>query len=296
MTHDPPSAHPRAVHPPPAAPGLDAAGWRPGEAWSPPAPGTVDLWRVDLDAPQGEPELLDPAERARADRFLVEAPRRQFARGRAALRRVLGPALGVEPGAVRFEVGPHGRPSLARDAHGAAVAAGVDFNLSHSGMMTLIGVAFAGTGAAVQLGVDVEEERANRPLDRLAERFFAPPEAAQYRVLPAPERVAAFYRGWTRKEAYLKAWGTGLTFSSRRFVVDLAATAAGELGGDVLRSTEMAGDDSSGWRFVDLRLAPGYPGALCVRGPLLEVRRFSLEPGGRVLPAVEPQRGKEGQE
>jgi 4'-phosphopantetheinyl transferase len=305
VTEDPPRPSALAGDAsPPAATPAGAAAWGSSAVWSRPAPGTVDLWRVDLAAPQGEPELLDAAERARAERFLVDSPRRQFARARAALRRVLGRALGVAPLDVRFEIGPHGRPSLARDAHAAAVAAGVDFNLSHSGTMALIGVAFPGAGsgpgsdagAVFQLGVDVEEERANRPLDRLAERFFAPPEVEQYRALDASERVAAFYCGWTRKEAYLKAWGTGLTFSSRRFVVDLVAPAGGApgAGGELLRSTEMPGDDRSGWRFVDLRLAPAYPGALCVRGPLREVRRFALEPEGEGSAMAEAERRREG--
>ena len=253
-----------------------AVPWTEGSRWSTPPPGTVDLWAVDLHSPQGEPTILDAPERARAERFLLDAPRLQFARARAALRRILGRSLEREPGAIRFAIGAHGRPSLANTAAGSASGA-LDFNLSHTGELAVIAVAFPPAGAAVQIGVDVEEERAQRPLDRLAERFFAPDEVAQYRAVAGDDRIAAFYRGWTRKEAYLKAWGTGLTFSSRRFSIDLASN-TGSGGAALLRSTEMAADDGVGWRFYDLLPAQGYRGALCLRGEAGTIRRFRLEP------------------
>jgi 4'-phosphopantetheinyl transferase len=256
--------------------GSTSRAWASAAAWTEPRPGTLDVWSIDLRAPQGEAEILDPLERARAARFVIDAPRLQFSRARAGLRRILGRSLGRDPREIAFEIGRHGRPSLPA-ALATSASGTVDFNLSHSGELALVAVAFPGSARAVQLGVDVEEERGNRPFDRLAERFFAPPEVAQYRVFPAAERVSAFYRGWTRKEAYLKAWGTGLTFSSRRFVVDLdPAPSSGEL----LRATEMAGDDGAGWRFADLAPAAGYPGALCFRGAVEDVRRFALDPAG----------------
>ncbi|HVS63515.1 MAG TPA: 4'-phosphopantetheinyl transferase superfamily protein [Thermoanaerobaculia bacterium] len=273
-----PSGPPRSVAQPAASPEIDGlAHWLEASRWSIPLPGTVDVWAVDLRSPQGEPDLLDGIERARADRFVVDAPRRQFARARAALRRILGRSLGLEPRAIGFEIGPHGRPSLAGDPMRAASGA-IDFNLSHSGDLALVAVAFTPAGRTVQIGVDVEEERESRPLDRLAERFFAPEEVCQYDSIAPAARAAAFHRAWTRKEAYLKAWGTGLTFSSRRFAIDLEAE-TGSGGAPLLRSTEMPADDGSGWRFYDLAPASRYRGALCLRGPLEAVRRFRLEPG-----------------
>ena len=92
-----------------------------------------------------------------------------------------------------------------------------------------------------------------------------------HRADPPEARAAAFYRAWTRKEAYLKAWGTGLSFGSDRFTLDYVSE-----GGGGLLATEMPGDDPSRWHFKDVELGPDYLGAICFEGPDRPIRWWAI--------------------
>jgi 4'-phosphopantetheinyl transferase len=237
----------------------EPAAWAPASAFTGPDAGRIDVWRIRLD---GEPAvaLLSEDERRRAERLLGADRRRQFANARAALRVLLGRYLEGVPEAVELRLGRNGKPELPHTE--------LSFNLSHSGDLALLAVASAGT----VLGIDLEEVSTARPLDRMAQRFFSTVEAARYASLSPPERAGAFYRLWTRKEAYLKAWGTGLTFSSRRFTLEL-----GPGPGRLLSSTEMPGDDDPrAWWFEDLDAAPGFVAALCWRGERARLGLFDF--------------------
>ncbi|MEM1247255.1 MAG: 4'-phosphopantetheinyl transferase superfamily protein [Acidobacteriota bacterium] len=207
----------------------------------------LEVWRVDLDEHVGF-DLLSSEERARADRFVREAKRHEFTVARSALRAVLAEALGRDPREISFGYGEHGRPELEDGGS-------LNFNLSHSSGMALIAV-----GETSQLGVDVEERQDGRPLGRLAQRFFSHGEILEYRSFPESEAVDVFYRGWTRKEAYLKAWGTGLTFSSRGFSLSFDR--------DECRVVEtgMPGDDGRDWSFCDLDVGASHAACVCWRG------------------------------
>lgn len=211
------------------------------------------VWRVDLDDHAGF-DLLTADERERAERFVRAEKRHEFTVARSALRSVLGEALDTDPREVVFGYGEHGRPQLDGEQ---ALGPGrpLNFNLSHSSGMALIAV-----GQAEQLGVDVEERSDGRPLGRLAQRFFSHREILEYRSFAESEAVDVFYRGWTRKEAYLKAWGTGLTFSSRGFSLSF-----GESDCRVVE-TGMPGDDGQGWSFCDLDVGSSHAACVCWRG------------------------------
>lgn len=155
----------------------------------------IYLWRTALAAVPDRPETLSSDERERADRFHFERDRIAFRAGRAWLRAVLAGYLGVPPAAIRFGYGPHGKPHLADRPD-------LRFNLAHSGGWAALAVA---TGREV--GIDVE---AIRPIAERVERVvFTPAEIAALNRLPAEERRLGFYNAWTRKEAYLKALGSG---------------------------------------------------------------------------------------
>lgn len=175
----------------------------------------LQVWRVDLDAHPGATELLDRGERLRAERFVVKRPARQFRAARSALRRILSHHLERDPASLRFASGPHGKPAL---ADGDA-----SFNLSHSASWAVITIGSPAWGD--ELGIDVEEVNPARRLDRLARRFFAAEEYELYQQAQPDERVVLFYRLWTLKEAYVKALGTGLTYSSRRFALEVPSGA-----------------------------------------------------------------------
>jgi len=166
----------------------------------------LDIVGVRLDAPAEVSaalwQLLSRDERERAEKFRYAEHRQHYIVARANLRRLLAERLRIAPLAVEFVETKYGKPRLA-PIHGSA---DVEFNLSHSGTLAIY--AFT-NGRAV--GVDVELIREVPDADDLAERFFSPTETASLRVLPLARRSLAFLACWTRKEAFIKALGQGLS-------------------------------------------------------------------------------------
>ncbi|MGH9472935.1 MAG: 4'-phosphopantetheinyl transferase family protein [Terriglobales bacterium] len=219
---------------------------RPTRPIEPPprAAGEVHLWRIALDAPANAGEI-SAEERERAARLRFERDWRRFVAAHAALRRILGGYLGVPAAAVEFAYGRHGKPSLAGRA-------ALHFNLSHSEELALLAVTEIGA-----VGVDVERERTIEL--EIADRYFAAGEVAALRALPADERQAAFFRCWTRKEAYLKARGEGVLLPLDGFEVSLAR--------DQPRLARVMADaeEAARWQIAHLEPAPGYVAALAMR-------------------------------
>jgi 4'-phosphopantetheinyl transferase len=147
-------------------------------------------------------DLLSPEERQRAEKFRVNEPRRHFVFGRAMLRQLLGACLNVDPAALVFGYEPRGKPFLVQPCPQGDLR----FNVSHSGRLVAIALT-----RGREVGVDIEfiHSLADWPL--MAGRIFSPRELCELRALPASSQRAAFFNGWTRKEAWLKATGEGLT-------------------------------------------------------------------------------------
>jgi 4'-phosphopantetheinyl transferase len=181
-------------------------------AMTPPS-GDVALWWCSLDLSAAEAarriEWLSDAERARMLRFGTEALRQRYLAGRSALRRVLADALGVAPAAVPIVRGARGRPRLDGDAT-------VDFNLSHTGNVALVGVA-----RRCRIGVDVE--RADRIVNAagIARRFLTASERAALPDASDDACRARVLRLWTCKEALAKATGEALSAPFARIEVAL---------------------------------------------------------------------------
>ena len=216
----------------------------------------IQLWMVaglpSEDEQQALLTLLNEDERARYERFQVDEARLSFLISRGSLRRLLGEHLGVDPTSLTFGRGRHGKPFLDGEH------AGIEFNVSHSKEMFV----YAVTRERI-VGIDVEHMKAERPFDRLAERFFAPGEAQ--RLLEEGRRedtVENFYRCWTRKEAYLKAKGLGITMQLDAFEVTFLPEEA-----PALKHTEIDGEDPSTWECTEIEVPGPYKAAL-VRGPV----------------------------
>jgi len=189
---------------------------------------------------------LSDDEQARAERFHFDQHRQAFVLGRAVLRALLGAMLEISPAEIRFCYGPKGKPALA-DWSGL-----LRFNSSNSGNLA----AYAFTEGC-ELGIDVEALRPIPEMDRIAARFFAPGETSALLSLPEPDRPQGFFNCWTRKEAYIKAVGEGLSVPLDSFQVTLQPGAAAEilcLGGN----TEAA----KAWTLEDFAPAAGFVGAI----------------------------------
>lgn len=175
----------------------------------------VEVWIVDLALTPGQIDrceaVLDAAERGRADRFLRPVDRARFRASHAALRLILGDALGLAPADVELLAGAGGKPELAGAARGAA-----DFNLSHSGARALIGLA-----RDASIGVDVEAVRPIADALRIAAAHFAADEVSALAGAPRSAVERRFFGLWTRKEAVVKALGSGLSLPLDRFSVSV---------------------------------------------------------------------------
>lgn len=221
--------------------------------------GTVHVWRMSLDQPfeklQHFRRMLEPDELNRASRFHFEKHRHHFIVARGFLRSVVAPYLEMQPESLRFSYGPYGKPVLASEH-------ALRFNLSHSHEVALLAVALD-----AELGVDVEHIRADFASEEIAQRFFSRAEVEVFNSLPNEERVAAFFRCWTRKEAYIKAIGKGLSQALDAFDVTLAPGVQAAL----LRADE---DNVERWWMSEVEVGEGYAGALAVERPVAEVKFF----------------------
>ena len=216
----------------------------------------VHVWRIALAQPQRKVSrllsILSADERERAARFHFPQDRDNFIVARGALRSILAGYLGVAPAALRFQYSSYGKPSLAPEF----TSQGLNFNLSHSHELALLGLT-----SGREIGVDVERHRADVTDEPLAERFFSAREVAVLRALPPEQQTEAFFNCWTRKEAYIKARGEGLSFPLARFDVSLAPEEPAAL----LR-TRGEPREAARWSMLNLSPGAGYAGAVIAEG------------------------------
>ena len=228
----------------------------------------VHVWRASLHVSASELRTLEDTlavdERARAERFYFQKHREHFIAGRGLLRNILSRYLDREPDQLRFRYNSYGKPDLTEDTG----AEGLCFNLSHSH-----GIALYALTRGREIGVDIEYFRPDVETEKLAERFFSPREAAVLRSLPEHLRKEGFFNCWTRKEAYIKAEGKGMSIPLSAFDVSLTP---GEPA--ALLHTESPPQETSRWSLQALNPAPGYAGALAVKGHDWELRCWQWAP------------------
>jgi 4'-phosphopantetheinyl transferase len=218
-------------------------------------PDEVHVWRAILDQPQDciarFMRVLSLDERARADKFHFEADRKRHIIGRGLSRRLLGHCLGRPANELKFEYNEFGKPSLA-----AGLYPPLQFNVSHSGELVLVALTL---GRA--LGIDVERMQRDMAKEEIAARFFSPNECRALAALAPDMQCAAFFACWTRKEAYLKARGDGLSLPLDGFDVAFAP-------GEEPRLLETRHDPAEARRWTMHAFNPGHgcKAALAVEG------------------------------
>ena len=177
--------------------------------------GDVHVWRIDVEVESPRIPLLwsilPEEEHDRANRFYFSRDRDRFVVCHGVLRSLIAEYLNLNPAAVTFQCNLHGKPYL-----GGECADALFFNISHSHHLALF--AFSRNR---EIGVDVERIDARVTCDQITERYFSPMEANALRALPPGQQAEAFFLGWTRKEAFVKARGEGLSIPLDRFAVSV---------------------------------------------------------------------------
>lgn len=218
--------------------------------------GEVHVWRVPLNVSECHisklASELTQGELERAVRIHNPEQRKSFVVCRGALRQILASYLDAPPKSLQFDYGPYGKPALARECRNG----GLQFNLSHANGMALISVAVNRS-----IGVDVEVIRTNLDVEVIASRVLSYPEEQALLALPSDSRREAFFRLWTRKEALVKAVGSGFSFPMKRLSVSLASGAF-----TILEWGEIVGVKPVRWCIRPLEPGRCYVAAVAAEG------------------------------
>ena len=229
----------------------------------------TQVWSVLLDAGpegmQGALSLLSPEEQARCSEFRLGSLQQRYTLARAALRTLLAAYLDVPAGSIPLRYGARGKPFLQDPS------SRLQFNLAHSGDLCVLAFTLDS-----DVGVDLERIRSLRDAAAVAERFFSKEECEDLLQAPAAQREQAFFRCWTRKEAFVKAVGAGLYFPLNRFRVSLQERAA-------LLEINGSTTEAESWSLHDLPTQPGYAAALAVRNRKRGVRVYPMLTAGKLL-------------
>ena len=221
----------------------------------------VHIWRVPLKHSSTSKalwlEVLSADEREKAACFRFVKDRNQFVQARAALRFILSEYVRADPRTLEFSYGPQGKPALANGHADSSLR----FNLSRRDGLALIAIT-----RGREIGVDVELMRADLPIFEIADVSFSATELATLRTLPESLRVAGFYNCWTRKEAFAKARGEGLSFPLQQFDVSLTP-------GDPAQLLAIRDDldEVDRWMLREIPVTENYVAALAVEGINLNV-------------------------
>lgn len=230
----------------------------------------MHVWQTQLDVPDALRDALSvalsPEERERASRFLFPAERARFNTGRGVLRHLLGCYLNIAPRDVCFAYSSKGKPRLAPELSGC----GLKFNLSHSHGRLLVAVAYG-----LEVGVDLEWMHGGLDVEEIARRFFSVEEAVELRCLPKALTIEGFFNGWTRKEAYLKARGEGITGMLDQCAVSISPRQPARL----LFDRRHPGAEKL-WSLCQLDIAREYAGSLAVEGKGFDVRYWEWTEAG----------------
>ena len=222
----------------------------------------VDVWLISLAQPSAADgsfaDVLSSTERERAARFKFDKHRRPFVVAHAALRSILSQYLNTAPVDLPFVSGINGKPSLAPELSGS----GLQFNLSHSHEMALLGVT-----RGREIGVDIEWIKEDYGFDEVAERFFTAKEVAELRALSIHLQRQAFFKCWTSKEAFLKAKGTGLSGKLDEVKITLSDEQRVRIDASV-----------PGWTLSELNPGGSYEAALVIEGGSLPANCYRWQP------------------
>jgi 4'-phosphopantetheinyl transferase len=231
----------------------------------------VEVRIASLDCRQSElrrfESILGDDEINRANRFHFQKDRERFVAGRGLLRVILSSYVAVPPSEIFFTYGSHGKPGIRRQNGRPAV----EFNLAHSG-----GTAIYAITRDRPVGIDIESVKHEFPIESVAERFFSELEVAALRSLPKHIQRIAFFKCWTRKEAFIKAIGDGLSCPLSDFDVSLTPGEPARL-----LHVRWASEEAHRWCMEDIDSVAGCAAAIVFSGPQcrMHVSQWDLNSG-----------------
>jgi 4'-phosphopantetheinyl transferase len=215
------------------------------------------VWRVSLDQPADMiaklAPLLSQDERQRARRFHRPVDRDRFIAGRGILRKIISAYLALSPGQLRFTYNEYGKPAVSDEQNDRAL----NFNLSHSAELILYAIT-----RGRDVGIDIEYIREDFATLEIAEHFFSKDEVTSLKSLPTDQRTIGFFNCWSRKEAFIKAKGMGVSYPLDRFTVSLAP-------GDPPALLKVDDDERevARWKMYELKPGAGYAAAMIATEP-----------------------------
>ena len=225
----------------------------------------LHVWAIPLDLPAAEvselSHVLSEDELSRAARFRFVLQRRRYIAGRCALRSILAAYVGKRARALKFFYGPQGKPYLAWPDRG------VQFNFSNSE-----GHAICAVMRGTEIAADLEMVRDLSDYETIAKQFFSPGETEALLSLPLGSRQEAFVNCWTRKEAFLKALGSGLALPLDSFEVSLRP-------GDHARLLSVGGNsaEASGWTLISMSPLPNFVASIAVHRQPRLIRKWTYQ-------------------
>jgi 4'-phosphopantetheinyl transferase len=228
----------------------------------------VHVWRASFhqlsDRIRHFESMISEDERSKARRYRFDDNREEYILGRGLLRQLIGGYLEQDPASVQFVYNPYGKPSLI----GQGGPNRLTFNISHAH-----GLVLCAFSRGRELGVDLERIRPEAAQDGVAERFFSLAEVKSLRALPVHAQAIGFFNCWTRKEAYIKARGEGLTIPLNQFDVSLVPGQPA-----ALLSSRIEPADTHRWSLQALNMGVQYVAALAVEGPDWDLTCWDWQP------------------
>jgi 4'-phosphopantetheinyl transferase len=221
------------------------------------------VWRAALDQPANViaklAPLLSEDEYQRAMRYYRPVDRDRFIVGRGILRKIISAYLALPPGQLQFTYNEYGKPAVSDDQNDRDL----NFNLSHSAELILYAVTI---GRVV--GIDIEYIREDFATLEIAEHFFSKDEVAALKSLPTDQRTIGFFNCWSRKEAFIKAKGMGVSYPLDRFTVSLAPDEP-----PALLKVDDDNREVARWKMCELKPGAGYAAALIAAEPPITLKQ-----------------------
>ena len=224
----------------------------------------VHIWRASLDLDEyfqsSFLKVLSPDEKYRAQKFRFAKDNRNFIAARGILRSLLGKYLKISPAEISFQYSKFGKPGIADNNS-------LQFNISHSQNIAL----FAFT-KKFPVGVDVELVNHDIEVKDIATKFFSANEVSNLLALPEKQQALGFFNCWTRKEAFIKAVGEGLSFPLNQFEVSLEPDKPAKL-----LATHWDANAVSKWALYSMSPAPNFVGSVVIEGVVKQVNFWNWD-------------------